>query len=94
MNILLIKEGINMSSNEKRNNYISWDEYFMSLAKLSAMRSKDPSTQVGACIVGNDNRIYQQVIMEHQMDLMMIIFHGQEKEKTQIPNTHMFAMQK
>ena len=46
-----------MSSNEKRKNYISWDEYFMSLAKLSAMRSKDPSTQVGACIVGNDNRI-------------------------------------
>ena len=30
-----------MSSNEKRKNYISWDEYFMSLAKLSAMRSKD-----------------------------------------------------
>ena len=46
-----------MSSNEERKNYISWDEYFMSLAKLSAMRSKDPSTQVGACIVGNDNRI-------------------------------------
>ena len=46
-----------MSSNEKRKNYISWDEYFMSLAKLSAMRSKDPSTQVGACIVSNDNRI-------------------------------------
>ena len=46
-----------MSSNEKRKNYISWDEYFMSLAKLSAMRSKDPHTQVGACIVSNDNRI-------------------------------------
>ena len=43
--------------NQKRNNYISWDEYFMSVAKLSAMRSKDPSTQVGACIVSDDNRI-------------------------------------
>ena len=41
----------------KRKNYISWDEYFMAIAKLSAMRSKDPSTQVGACIVSNDNRI-------------------------------------
>ena len=46
-----------MSKNEKRKDYISWDEYFMSIAKLSAMRSKDPNTQVGACIVSNDNRI-------------------------------------
>lgn len=43
--------------NSKRENYISWDEYFMAIAKLSAMRSKDPSTQVGACIVSSDNRI-------------------------------------
>lgn len=42
---------------KKRKNYISWDEYFMAVAKLSAMRSKDPSTQVGACIVSSDNRI-------------------------------------
>ena len=46
-----------MSKNEKRNDYIGWDEYFMAIAKLSAMRSKDPNTQVGACIVSNDNRI-------------------------------------
>ena len=45
------------NSNKKRENYISWEEYFMAIAKLSAMRSKDPSTQVGACIVSNDNRI-------------------------------------
>ena len=43
--------------NKKRENYISWEEYFMAIAKLSGMRSKDPSTQVGACIVSNDNRI-------------------------------------
>jgi deoxycytidylate deaminase len=43
--------------NYKRKNYINWDEYFMAIAKLSAMRSKDPSTQVGACIVSDDNRI-------------------------------------
>ena len=43
--------------NKKREDYLSWDEYFMAIAKLSSMRSKDPSTQVGACIVGLDNRI-------------------------------------
>ena len=42
---------------EKRQDYITWDEYFMGVAKLSAMRSKDPSTQVGACIVSEDNKI-------------------------------------
>ncbi|MCM1191449.1 MAG: dCMP deaminase family protein [Butyrivibrio sp.] len=41
----------------KREDYISWDEYFMGVAHLSGMRSKDPSTQVGACIVSNDNKI-------------------------------------
>ena len=41
----------------KREDYISFDEYFMALAKLTAMRSKDPNTQVGACIVSSDNRI-------------------------------------
>ena len=40
-----------------RTDYISWDTYFMGVAKLSAMRSKDPSTQVGACIVSKDNKI-------------------------------------
>ena len=40
-----------------RKEYISWDEYFMGVAKLSALRSKDPKTQVGACIVNNDLRI-------------------------------------
>ena len=41
----------------KRTDYISWDEYFMGVAKLSALRSKDPNTQVGACIVSEDNKI-------------------------------------
>ena len=41
----------------KRENYISWDEYFMGIALLSAQRSKDPSTQVGACIVNQSNKI-------------------------------------
>ena len=41
----------------KRTDYISWNEYFMEIAKLSAKRSKDPSTQVGACIINNEHRI-------------------------------------
>lgn len=41
----------------KRQDYISWDEYFMALAILSSKRSKDPSTQVGACIVDENNKI-------------------------------------
>lgn len=42
---------------KKRQDYISWDEYFMGVALLSAHRSKDPNTQVGACIVNAKNRI-------------------------------------
>ena len=42
---------------KKREDYISWDEYFMGVAMLSGMRSKDPNSQVGACIVSNDNKI-------------------------------------
>lgn len=41
----------------KREDYITWDEYFMGIAELAAKRSKDPSTQVGACIVDKENYI-------------------------------------
>lgn len=41
----------------KRDSYIDWDTYFMSIAFLTAQRSKDPSTQVGACIVNTENKI-------------------------------------
>jgi dCMP deaminase len=41
----------------KRTDYISWDEYFMGIALLSGRRSKDPHTQVGACIVNDQNKI-------------------------------------
>jgi dCMP deaminase len=46
-----------MGNIQKREGYISWDEYFMGVALLSARRSKDPSTQVGACIVNEKNKI-------------------------------------
>ena len=41
----------------KRQDYISWDEYFMGVAMLAARRSKDPNTQVGCCIVSGENII-------------------------------------
>ena len=41
----------------KREGYLTWDDYFMAVASLSAQRSKDPHSQVGACIVDGDNRI-------------------------------------
>ena len=41
----------------KRQDYLSWDEYFMGIALLSAGRSKDNNTQVGACIVSDENKI-------------------------------------
>ncbi|XP_048240701.1 deoxycytidylate deaminase-like [Haliotis rufescens] len=45
------------AENEKRKGYLGWEEYFMAVADLSSKRSKDPNTQVGACIVNKDKRI-------------------------------------
>ena len=41
----------------KRKDYISWDEYFMGVAKLAGFRSKDTNSQVGSCIVSEENKI-------------------------------------
>ena len=46
-----------MTKIRKRKDYITWDEYFMGVAQLSGMRSKDPNTQVGSCIVSSDHKI-------------------------------------
>jgi len=48
---------LEVDMNQKREDYLSWADYFMSVAFLSAMRSKDPSSQVGACIVNEENKI-------------------------------------
>ena len=42
---------------DKRTDYLSWDEYFMAVALLSSQRSKDPNTQVGACVANRENKI-------------------------------------
>lgn len=47
----------NSNKQTKREDYIDWREYFMAIAFLAAKRSKDPSYQVGACIVNADNKI-------------------------------------
>ncbi|MDY6431116.1 MAG: dCMP deaminase family protein [Bacilli bacterium] len=46
-----------MESDLARKDNLSWDEYFMGIAQMSALRSKDPSTQVGACIVDKQNKV-------------------------------------
>jgi dCMP deaminase len=52
-----IEAKIHNSSNLKRKNYLSWDETFMQMSYLIAQRSKDPNTQVGACVVDENNVI-------------------------------------
>ena len=59
-------------------NYISWDEYFMGVAVLSSKRSKDPSTQVGACIVNPKKESLELDIMDSHMDVMIKNIHGEE----------------
>ncbi|XP_034080409.1 deoxycytidylate deaminase isoform X5 [Gymnodraco acuticeps] len=48
---------LNGDTTRKREDYLEWPEYFMAVAFLSAQRSKDPSSQVGACIVNQENKI-------------------------------------
>ena len=57
MSLVQIKEEEVAQSEKKRTDYLEWSEYFMAVSFLSAMRSKDPATQVGACIVNPENRI-------------------------------------
>jgi hypothetical protein len=67
---LLPSANCNISKSEnrkkvmKRKEALSWDDYFMSVAFLSSMRSKDPSTQVGACIVNEEKRIVGKLVAD------------------------------
>ena len=69
----------NMGNDKKRDGYLSWDEYFMAVAKLSGMRSKDPSTQVGSCIVDSDKRILSIGYNGAPNGFMMMNFLGDVK---------------
>lgn len=60
---------------------ISWQQYFMGVAKLSAYRSKDPNTQVGACIVSPENKIVGVGYNGLHGELKMISFPGQQEKR-------------
>ena len=62
---------------KKRDNYLTWDEYFMAITELSAMRSKDPSTVLSVMTTAS----YPLAIMEPLTVLMMINFRGIVKAK-------------
>ncbi|CAG0891084.1 unnamed protein product [Cyprideis torosa] len=51
-------------SRRPRENYLEWDEYFMAVACLSSMRSKDPASQVGACIVNQVSWAYDSFLLD------------------------------
>ena len=51
----------------KREGYLCWDDYFMSVALLSGKRSKDPNTQVGACIVNKNNVIFLVIFYQDEL---------------------------
>ena len=76
----------------KREGYISWDEYFMGVAYLASMRSKDPNTQVGACIVSRDNKIlsigYNGFPSGCSDDLFPWEREGEELEKKYVYTVH------
>ena len=79
-------------SGNKRDDYLNWDEYFMAIAKLSAKRSKDPNTQVGACIVSDDNRILSIGYNGAPNGFEDEDFPWLEMGKKFIPNIHMYVM--
>ena len=76
----------------KREHVLSWDEYFMGLAHLSAMRSKDPSTQVGAVIVDQEHKVVGIVIMVCRSAALTMNFHGIGKAVCWKRSTHSLFM--
>ena len=70
---------------EKRQDYISWDEYFMGVAKLAGLRSKDPNSQVGSCIVSPDNKILSKYFYVTHSELNAILnYRGGSLEGSKI----------
>ena len=76
--------------NQKRADYISWDEYFMGVAILSGMRSKDPNSQVGACIVSKDNKILSMGYNGFPMGCSDDEFPGPERARPLIRSISMY----
>ena len=70
---------------DKRSDYITWDEYFMGVAELSAKRSKDPSTQVGAALSARTIRFCLWATTDSQKGVPMMNSHGERNAKKKIP---------
>ena len=77
----------------KRTDYINWDEYFMGIALLTAMRSKDPNSQVGACIVSPENKILSLGYNGMPSAAATTRCRGSGKAPRWIPSICMSAMQ-
>lgn len=76
----------------KREDYISWDEYFMGVALLAAKRSKDPNTQVGACIVNENKKSCRSAITAFRSVAATTPSRGTEPQiTTMTQNIRMFA---
>ena len=67
----------------KRTDYINWDEYFMGIALLTAMRSKDPSSQVGACIVSPENKTMHRAMTS----MLVVVLPVTNRKSTWLLNT-------
>lgn len=76
----------------KRKDYISWDQYFMGIALLSAQRSKDDHTQVGACLVNDHNKILSVGYNGMPIGCNDDDMPWERKESLLIQNIFMFAM--
>ena len=66
----------------KRQDYISWDEYFMGVAMLSGMRSKDPTHRLEPVLSVTNTKFFPWDIMDFQPDVPMMISHGYAKAMT------------
>lgn len=76
----------------KRDDYLSWDEYFMGIALLSAQRSKDSNTQVGACIVNQEHKIVSVGYNGMPTGCNDDDMPGNGKAIFSTPNTPLYAM--
>lgn len=75
----------------KREDYISWDEFFMNVALIAAKRSKDPCKQVGATIVSKDNRILSVGYNGAPNNFSDDEFPWGKGEKDNLKNKHLFV---
>ena len=78
----------------KKEDYISWSNYFMELAKLTSKRSKDPSSRVGACIVNKENKIISVGYNGLPNGMNDDDFNWSRNNDFWIQNIHIYVMQR